>query len=86
MTNPRSAEDEAVTCHCGWTDPRDKVNWHVSSYSDPANGLIIAFRRPSESTEFTYKNPFGRLCNHLDDHEVAELLDLALKAANPGSA
>ncbi len=69
------------SCQCGWTDPRNGINWHVRFTGEFPHGLVIAFGRPAESREYTLKNAFGRCCDRLEDHELAEVLDLAIDAA-----
>ena len=63
--------------HCGWTDPRDRLNWHVHSYRDES-GEMISFRRSGTETEYRARNWFGRSCARLEDIELAQLLNVAL--------
>jgi hypothetical protein len=73
---PQKAEDQVL--HCGWTDPRDRVNWHVRSFRDVTGVFMIAFRRSGEA-EFTAINRFELACDRLEDHQIAALLDQAKK-------
>ena len=78
MALPRPSEDQVL--HCGWTDPRDRVNWHVRSFRDAAGVAMIAFRRSGEEVEVTSVNRFDMACDRLEDHEIAALLDQAKKS------
>ena len=76
--SPDSEDDRTV--HCGWTDPRDRSNWHVRSYRDE-NGDMISFRRPETETEHRARNWFRRSCDRLEDIELAQLLNVALRGS-----
>ena len=76
MTLPRRSE-EAHVLHCGWTDPRDRVNWHVRSYRDAGGVWMLAFRRADERGECVAINRFEVACDRLEDHQIAMLLDQA---------
>jgi hypothetical protein len=80
---PREHPDAEVL-HCGWTDPRDRVNWHVRSFRDPAGVAMIAFRRATESAELATINRFEIPCDRLEDHQIAMLLDQAKKGGGSG--
>ena len=79
MAFPRKSET-THELHCGWTDPRDRVNWHIRSFRDPAGVWTVAFRRSGGQVEHRAKNRFERPCDLLEDHELAALLDLAKKS------
>ena len=80
MTLPRRAEESQVL-HCGWTDPRDRLNWHVRSFRNAAGISMIAFRRSGEDAECVTANRFELACDRLEDHQIAILLDQAKKRA-----
>lgn len=79
MALPRKSE-EAQVHHCGWTDPRDRINWHIRSFRDAAGACLVTFRRSGEEVEHTAKNRFETSCDRLEDHQLAALLDLAKKS------
>jgi hypothetical protein len=80
MAQPSHLEESHVL-HCGWTDPRDRTNWHVRSYRDAGGVCMLAFRRASEGAEMTAINRFELACDRLEDHQIAALLDQARKAS-----
>jgi hypothetical protein len=83
MALPRESPETQVL-HCGWTDPRDRVNWHVRSYRDAAGVSMIAFRRSGDDTDVTTVNRFEIDCDRLEDHEIALLLDQAKRGGPKG--
>jgi hypothetical protein len=75
---------ESEVLHCGWTDPRDRVNWHVRSFRDEAGVAMIAFRRATVNDEIATINRFEVACDRLEDHQIAILLDQAKKGGDQG--
>jgi hypothetical protein len=76
MALPRK-HPETQVLHCGWTDPRDRLNWHVRSYRDDAGVSMIAFRRSDDDADLATINRFEIACDRLEDHQIALLLDQA---------